>query len=369
MDLKNTPISNIHKELGAKMAPFGGFLMPIQYQGIIAEHNWTRSSCSLFDICHMGEFIIQGDYLRSGLDKIVTVNLKEMPIQSCRYGFMLNPRGGVIDDLIVYRVEQEEWMIVINAATVGKDEENIKKNLSWDSHFKNISSNIAKLDLQGPLSLDVLKSAAGETITKLCYYTFDDFMIEGEEYLISRTGYTGELGYEIYAAASRAESLWKVFLEDKRVKPAGLGSRDILRLEMGYPLYGHELNEEITPLEASLMRFVEMDKDFIGKDALIKQKKRVLSKRLVALIADGRRSPREGYKIFSSDREVGYVTSGSFSPSLGSGIALGYINPEYSRVGLEVIIKSNNIQIEAKIVKRPIYAEGTFNKEVSREYS
>ncbi len=369
MDLKNTPLSNIHKELGAKMAPFGGFLMPIQYQGIIAEHDWTRNSSSLFDICHMGEFIIQGDYLRSGFDRIVTINLKGMPIQSCRYGFMLNPNGGVIDDLIVYRVEQEEWMVVVNAATVDKDEENIKKHLDWDSHFKNISSNIAKLDLQGPLSLDVLKSIIGETITKLCYYTFDDFMIEGEEYLISRTGYTGELGYEIYAAASHAQSLWNMFLKDKRVKPAGLGSRDILRLEMGYPLYGHELNEEITPLEANLMRFVEMDKDFIGRDALLKQKKRGASKVLVALAANSRRSPREGFKIFSGDKEIGYISSGSFSPSLGSGIALGYINPEYNKIGSEVLINSENIQIEAKIVKRPIYTQGTYNKEVAHGFS
>ncbi|MDP8253352.1 MAG: glycine cleavage system aminomethyltransferase GcvT [Candidatus Kaelpia aquatica] len=364
MDLKNTPISNIHKELGAKMAPFGGFLMPIQYEGIIAEHNWTRSACSLFDVCHMGEFIIQGDYLRSGLDKIVTVNLREMAIQSCKYGFMLNSSGGVIDDLIVYRIEQEEWMIVVNAATVEKDEENIKKNLGWDSHFKNISSNIAKLDLQGPLSLDVLKNLSGETITKLCYYTFDDFTIEGEKYLISRTGYTGELGYEIYATASHAENLWEIFLGDKRVKPAGLGARDTLRLEMGYSLYGHELNEEITPLEASLMRFVEMDKDFIGRDALIKQQKRGPSKKLVALIATGRRSPREDYKVFLGDREIGYITSGSPSPSLGSGIALGYVSSEYSKTGLEVLIKSDNIQIEAKVVKKPIYTKGMLSEEV-----
>lgn len=315
----------------------------------------------------MGEFIIQGDYSKSGLDRIVTMRLKDMPIQSCRYGFMLNDKGGVIDDLIVYRIEQEEWMLVVNAANVTKDEENIRKNLSWDSHFNNVSSNIAKLDIQGPLSLDVLKNISGDIISGLSYYTFDDFMIEGEEYLISRTGYTGELGYELYATTSHAENLWKMLLEDKRVKPAGLGARDILRLEMGYPLCGHELDQDTTPPEAHLMRFVDMDKDFIGKDRLMKQKKRGVKKILVALASSGRRSPRAGYKIFSGEKEIGYITSGSFSPSLGSGIALGYVGPEYNKIGLELNIVNESIEIEVRIVKKPIYTEGTFNKEISYE--
>jgi aminomethyltransferase len=367
MDLKETPLSNIHRESGAKMAPFGGFLMPIQYQGIIAEHNWTRESCSIFDICHMGEFIVQGDYLKSGLDRIVTMRLKDMPLQSCRYGFMLNDRAGVVEDLIAYRVEEEEWMLVVNASNISKDEENISRNLNWDSHFKNISSNIAKLDIQGPLSLDVLKSFLGDRVAKLCYYTFDDFMIDGEEHLISRTGYTGELGYEIYSKNSQVKSLWERLLRDKRIKPAGLGARDTLRLEMGYSLYGQELDQDITPLEAGLMRFVDMEKDFIGRDALIKKSKRGADKSLVALVTEQRRSPRAGYKIFSSGEEVGYVTSGSFSPSLGFAIALGYVKRGFDKVGLKLKIVNAETEIEAKLVKRPIYKEGRSSKEVSYE--
>ncbi|MDD5613599.1 MAG: glycine cleavage system aminomethyltransferase GcvT [Candidatus Omnitrophica bacterium] len=362
MDFKNTPLLTSHQQLGASLAPFGGWFMPIYYKGIIEEHHWSRSHCSIFDICHMGEFIIQGGYKETGLDKIVTMNLKEMPVSSCRYGFMLNDQGGIIDDLIVYRIEQEEWMLVVNASTTDKDEEHIRKNLSWPAHFKNLSSQISKLDLQGPESYRVLKSFTGDRIKSLCYYTFSEFPIDGQEYLISRTGYTGELGYEIYATVGHVQRLWDIFIKDALVRPAGLGARDTLRLEMGYPLYGHELNDDISPYQAGLMRFVDLNKDFIGKDALLKQKKNFSGKKLVGLLSANRRSPREGYKIYLKGEQIGYISSGSFSPSLNCGIALGYVDCRFRSPGTAVEIINDKIKIEAKIVEAPFYKKGTVKK-------
>jgi len=367
MDSKITPLTEIHKNSGAKMAPFGGFLMPIQYSGIIAEHNWTRSSCSIFDICHMGEFVVRGDFKNSGLDRIVTFNLGNMKIGFCKYGFMLNEEGRILDDLIVYRVEQEEWMLVVNAATIEKDEAHIKKNLSWDSHFKNISDTIAKLDLQGPESLNVLKNITGNKIAALSYYSFGDFLIDEEEYLISRTGYTGELGYEVYANSTHAERLWNLFLQDERVHPAGLGARDTLRLEMGYPLYGQDLTEEITPLEAQMERFVDFDKDFIGRDALLKQKEQGVTHNLAGFTVNSRRAPRHNYKILSNSKEIGIVTSGSFSPSLSCGIGMGYVLSEYNKIGSKIIIQNGNVEMEAEIVEKTFYKKGTVKMEVQYE--
>ncbi|MDP8233824.1 MAG: glycine cleavage system aminomethyltransferase GcvT [Candidatus Saelkia tenebricola] len=365
MNLKQTPLTEVHKNLGAKMASFGGFIMPIQYSGIIAEHNWTRTSVSIFDICHMGEFIIQGNFKGSGLDKVVTQNLENMQIGSCRYGFMLNDKGGIIDDLIVYRIEQEEWMLVVNAATIEGDEAHIKNNLNWDAHFKNASNDFAKLDLQGPESINVLGDIVGDEIYGLNYYSFRDFTIGGGEYLISRTGYTGELGYEIYAASTHAQMLWNMFLKDSHVHPAGLGARDTLRLEMGYSLYGQDLTNQISPLEAGMERFIDFDKDFIGKDALIKQRENGLTHNLVGFIVNSRRAPRHNYKILSGNKEIGIVTSGSFSPSIGCGIGMGYVLPEYKN-GAKIVIEHGNIEIEAEITAKPFYKKGTArNSQVS----
>jgi len=287
-----------------------------------------------------------------------------MKTGTCKYGFMLNEEGRILDDLIVYRMEQEEWMLVVNAATTDKDEAHIKKNLSWDADFKNMSDTIAKLDLQGPESCNVLKDIIGDKITALSYYSFGDFIIDGEEYLISRTGYTGELGYEIYANSTYADKLWNLFLQDGRVHPAGLGARDTLRLEMGYPLYGQDLTEEITPLEAGMERFIDFDKDFIGKDALLKQKEQGITHDLAGFIITSRRSPRHNYKITSDDKEIGIVTSGSFSPSLSYGIGMGYVLSEYNKIGSKIIVQNGNVEMEAEIAEKPFYKKGTVHNSV-----
>ncbi|MFA6358249.1 MAG: glycine cleavage system aminomethyltransferase GcvT [Candidatus Omnitrophota bacterium] len=350
--LRETSLVEQHRKLGAKLAPFGGWLMPIQYEGILVEHAHTRKAVSVFDICHMGEFLLEADPVASGFDRIVTQNVVLMPVGSCRYGFMLNEQAGVLDDLVVYRISQNNWMLVVNAATTLNDYEHLKRNLLPVCRLQNISDKTGKLDVQGPQSLDILKGIFGQGVERLKYYTFSEFSFENECCTISRTGYTGELGFEIYISNDYVLKLWQTLLKDVKVRPAGLGSRDTLRLEMGYPLYGHDLDTAHTPQEAGLAKFVDFSKDFIGKEALLKEQSDGLKKHLVCFQADSRRSIRHGFAIFEKDRQIGMVTSGSFSPSLSVGIGMGYVAGNYG-VGSELVVKDNLTEIPVKIVKKP----------------
>jgi len=360
MENKKTPLFEQHHKLGAKSAPFGGWIMPIQYEGIINEHQWTRTKCSLFDICHMGEFLITGDALSSNLDKILTQNLVDMSLKTCKYGFMLNDHAGVIDDIIIYRIEHDKWMLVVNAATQIADFEHLEENLiKNECKIENVSNSLAKLDLQGPLSRDVLKEIVGDSIAKLDYYTFDYFQVLDENIIISRTGYTGELGFELYISNDKVIDLWNLFLENNLVKPAGLGARDTLRLEVCYPLYGQDINSSTTPLEARLASFVDMKKDFKGKIALEQKQQQGLVKKLCCFQTESRRAPRHDYEIFADNQKAGIVTSGSYSPSLGCGIGMGYIAEQCSNIGTEIVLQHGNIKINAKIAKRPFYKNGS----------
>ena len=355
--LKKTPLYVNHIALGAKMAPFGGWLMPIQYEGILAEHYHTRKAVSVFDICHMGEFTLDTDDSLNGLDRIVTQSISAIPVGSCRYGFMLNDKGGIIDDLIVYRMKKLSWMMVVNAATIAGDEAYVRKNLTGIYRFKNVSNITGKLDVQGPQSLETLKAIVGDNIERLGYYTFGEFDLFGSSAIISRTGYTGELGYEVYAPNEHIIKLWKLLLRDPRVKPAGLGSRDTLRLEMGYPLYGQDIDLGHTPLAAGLGKFVDLSKDFIGKSALVTEKKTGPKEHIIFFKADSRRSPRHGFGIYSLTGRIGTVTSGSFSPSLSAGIGIGYVSGIY-KVGDKITIKEGATEIPAMIVEKPFYRPG-----------
>ena len=358
MDLKNTPLLERHKGLSAKMAPFGGWLMPIQYKGILEEHNWTRTNVSIFDICHMGEFIIEGSPDAAGLDRICTHDFSGMPLNSCKYGFMLNDNAGIIDDLIVYKLGDNKWMLVVNAATTEKDRNHILGNLKDKDAFKDISAETAKLDVQGPGSLEIIRSIAGEKIEKLSYYEFSVFKILQEDAIISRTGYTGELGFEIYINMKDALKIWDMITSKPDVRPAGLGARDTLRLEMGYVLYGQDIDDNISPVEAGMDRFIDFDKDFIGKDALI-MKKGLHDRKLTYFECVSRRSPRHNYKILKDDQEIGVVTSGSYSPSLSRGIGMGYIEKIHDKPGTKINVVSKNVNIDAEISKRPFYKKGT----------
>jgi aminomethyltransferase len=352
-----TPLYQTHLALGAKMAPFGGWMMPIQYQGILAEHAHTRQAVSVFDICHMGEFMLQADPVLSGFDRLVTQNITTMPFGTCRYGFMLDEQAGILDDLIVYRINKSSWMIVVNAATISGDLAHLKEHLGVECLLENVSSKMAKLDVQGPQSHDVLRNIFGQKINELAYYTFAEFKVFGHQScMISRTGYTGELGYEVYIANDYVGKFWELLLGDRRVKPAGLGCRDTLRLEMGYPLYGQDLDTLHTPLAAGLSKFVDFSKDFIGRDVLIREQKNGSKEHLIYFQADLRRSPRHGFAILDNSRKVGLVTSGSFSPSLGVGIGMGYVAGNYD-VGAQLIVKQEATEISVEVVKRPFLSK------------
>ncbi|MFH1458820.1 MAG: glycine cleavage system aminomethyltransferase GcvT [Candidatus Omnitrophota bacterium] len=360
MKEKVTRLLEEHKQLKARMAGFGGWLMPIQYQGIITEHNWTRKKCSIFDICHMGEFIVQVPADDLSFEKIVTVNTQKMPVKSCKYGFMLNQAGGIIDDVLVYRIKDNEYMLVVNAATKDSDKEHLRKNLSKNTEWKDISQITGKLDLQGPQAKAVLKMLIDkEKFENLKYYNFDRFNILNENIIISRTGYTGELGYELYISNDKISELWKTLLSDERVKPAGLGARDTLRLEAGYPLYSQDIDINITPLEAGFEKVLDFSKDFIGKESLAKQKAAGITKKLTFFITESRRAPRHNYDIFFGDKKIGVVTSGSFSPSLTCGIGMGYVDINFITPGTEIILKDKEIEIKAKITEKPFYKKGT----------
>ena len=356
--LQATPICGRHRALNALMAPFGGWDMPIQYEGIIAEHSWCRSSASLFDICHMGEFIFQGDFETSGLEDIFTFSVKTIPLGRSRYGFLLNEQGGIIDDLIIFRLAEDKVMIVVNAATAPKDFAAIQGRLRGGA-FTDITAATGKLDLQGPLSRYVMVELCGEEVATLPYFKFITMNILGVEAIVSRTGYTGELGYEIFIAAEKVGELWDLLLTDERVKPAGLGARDVLRLEVGYSLYGSDIDEETTPLEAGLGSFVNFDKSFVGKEALLRLKEQGVARTKVAFEVSGRRSPRHHYDICSAGETVGNVTSGVFSPMLGKGIGIGFVKPELTAIGTPFTISHERVSMEATVCELPFFKGGS----------
>ncbi len=284
MNGKKSPLHEKHVDLKALMAPFAGWEMPIHYGSIIDEAKHTRSSVSIFDISHMGELFVKENPADSSLDKILTVPVTKMKLNSCRYGFLLNNKGGILDDLLVYRIKDDEWMIVVNASNEEHDADIISKGLSRKASFENRSAGIVKIDVQGPRSPEIMMKAAGPAVRELGYYRFGDFDIFGKKCIISRTGYTGETGFEIYIERGKGMTLWQELLNNSDIKPAGLGARDILRLEAGLPLYGHELTEETAPLEGSLERFLDMEKEFTGKNSIIQQKNNGIKKNLSDLL-------------------------------------------------------------------------------------
>ena len=355
---KPTPLNEAHRALNALMAPFGGWDMPIQYEGIIAEHKWCREKAALFDICHMGEFIYEGDIVAGGLEDVFTFSVATIPVGRSRYGFLLNEQGGIIDDLIVFRMAEDKAMVVVNAATADNDFSVISSRLTGGT-FSNITSATGKLDIQGPLSREVLVSFFGEAVAALPYFKFTTMTILGVEAIVSRTGYTGELGYEIFLPADKVVDLWNLLLSDERVKPAGLGARDVLRLEVGYSLYGSDIDEATTPLEAGLSMFVNFDTSFVGKEALLRQKEQGVGRSKVAFKVAGRRSPRHHYDIVADGRTIGTVTSGVFSPMLGCGVGIGLVEGEGLALGTPLTISHERITMEAAVCELPFFAGGS----------
>lgn len=360
MSLIRTALYNRHVSLNAKMVSFGGWEMPVHYEGIIAEYHAARQRVGIFDICHMGEFFVDGGAVDSGLDRVVTQALTDMPVKTCRYGMMLNDQGGVIDDLIVFRLGREKWMLVVNAATKEKDANHLRHCLTSKAVFTDMSDQIGKIDVQGPEAREFLTPVVAG-IQKLKYYNFDIFDVLGENVIVSRTGYTGELGYEIYFPIDKIGVLWDKLIA-MGADPVGLGARDVLRIEMGYPLYGHEISDDIFPVDAGLINFIDWKKDFIGKNSLLQYKEKGYVRKLMCFVSDSRRSPRADQLIFSLDKqEIGIVTSGTFSPNLKQGVGLGFV-PLYSNVGDQIYFGSVDNMVRATIEDRPIYKNGTLKK-------
>ena len=341
------------------MVDFAGFKMPIQYQGITTEHLNVRNQVGIFDVSHMGEFKIFGKDSTKFLNYICSNNIEKISIGKAQYNLLMNPSGGIIDDLIVYRTAISEYMLVVNAANISKDYDWIKKNINcFECEIKNISDEIGLISVQGPNSTNLLnKIFTGKNIhelTRFCFKNIGNINGFKKDIIVSKTGYTGSLGYEIYIDNDDILLLWKQLLNlsDKyKVMPVGLGARDTLRLEMGYCLYGNDINDDITPFEANLMWATNLNKNFIGKEKLL-HSIRNSEKRMINFKMIERGIPRSGYKIFNQEKKnIGYVTSGTFSPTEKVGIGIGYVK---SSNNSNLFIKNRDKYLSIKIIKLPI---------------
>lgn len=356
--MKKTALHRQHIELGARMGEFGGWDMPIQYAGILQEHEHTRSKASIFDICHMGEFELSGVTALQDLEILLTCNVQSMETGQVRYGFMLNDDGGTIDDMTCYCLDTDRYMLVVNAGTAEKDAEWIKTHVSADTQFTDLSPAMAKLDVQGPKSREVLEDVFECNLPDLGYFRFREFEAMDASFILSRTGYTGEWGYEIYLPSETAVQLWGRIVMHELCEPGGLGARDTLRLEMGYPLYGHELSETRTPAATSRGLFVDMKKDFIGREKVAADLTNP-GERLVGLKLASKRAAREHDKIYCEDIEIGEVTSGSVAPSLGMAVAMAFVEPEFAEEGRELQVDIRGKRFSAEVVNLPFYKEGS----------
>jgi len=344
-------------EREAKMGGFNGWSMPLYYTSVMKEHRWCRRKAALFDTCHMGEVSFKGDVKKSGIEFSCTQNLSDMEICSARYGFFLNDDAGILDDFISFRKSESDFLFVINSSSSEKIIENIKLSLK-SGELKDISQKCAKIDLQGPLSAQVIKDTLGFR-KSLKFFTFSRHSIGDTELMISRTGYTGELGFEIYCDSGSAVKVWRKLLDDGRVQPAGLGARDLLRLEMGFPLYGADIDEKTSPLEAGMKKFIDFRKNFRGKDSLEKGEGKAAVRRS-AFKTNSKRSPRRGFEICSNGKKIGYVTSGGYSPVLECGIGMGYISSRCCSPGTEIEIGSGRKRLKGCICELPFYEKGSF---------
>ncbi len=365
--LKQTPLYNIHLELGARMAPFAGWNMPIQFTGVIEEHNTVRNQCGLFDVSHMGEIEIRGSNALEAIQLLTTNDASKLTNWQAQYTILCNPNGGIIDDVTLYKFNEERYMFCVNASNTGKVYNWIKEQVGSTAEVKDISKLIGQIALQGPLSLEVLQPIINKNLADLRYYRFHEDSIGTTQSIISRMGYTGEDGFEIFTQADKIKDVWQEIMSSGKnfgILASGLASRDTLRLEMGYPLYGHELNEKTTPLEAGLDRFVKLDKlTFIGKTALEKKKEEGIKKRLVGLEMLEPGIPRQGYHIKKNGIVIGNITSGTFSPTLKKSIAMGYIETPFSSLDTELDIMIRKRLVKGRVVTMPFYKKTATNKE------
>ncbi len=361
-NLKRTPLYEVYSENGAKTIDFGGWDLPVQFSGIIQEHEAVRTKVGLFDVSHMGEFKVKGSESLIFLQKMMTNDVSKLQDGGAQYTAMCYENGGTVDDLIIYKQAENDYLLVVNAANIDKDFEWLKSHLVEDLELVNVSSDIAQLALQGPLAEKVLQELTKDLdLSEMRSFTFkNDVDVNGVKALVSRTGYTGEDGFEIYCRSEDAQSLWRKLLEvgqEAGIQPIGLGARDTLRFEAKLPLYGQELSADITPIEAGIGFAVKTDKsvDFIGKAVLAEQKANGAPRKLVGLEMIDRGIPRHGYKVYSGDQLIGEVTTGTQSPTLKKNVGLALLEKEFTEVGTEVEVEIRSKRIKAVVTKTPFY--------------
>ena len=357
-NLKTTPLYSMHKELGGKLVPFVGWHMPIQFKGVIQEHQCVRHSVGIFDVSHMGEIEIAGPEAKQLIQYLVTNDIETMQNNQALYTLMCLETGGVVDDLLVHRFSDDHYFFCVNASNSDKDFQWILKNASnFNVSVKNTSQQTAQLAVQGKHSEALIQKLCDTPLGEIGYYHFRKAKIYNFECIIARTGYTGEDGFEIYIDSKDAKSLYKSLIEEGEpfnLQPIGLGARDTLRMEMGYALYGNELNENCNPLEAGLEWVIKLQKnDFLGKAALKKQKDAGLSRRLVGIRLLDRGVPRPHYRVLNEGLLIGEMTSGTFSPSLNAGIGLCYLSKEYTKPGTKLDVEIRKLKVPAEVVKLP----------------
>ena len=359
--MKTTALNKIHKKLGAKMAEFAGFEMPIQYEGINAEHENVRTNVGVFDVSHMGNFFVEGPESLNFLQYITSNDVSKLKPGKVQYSCFPNDKNGIVDDLLVYQLGDNEYMLVVNGANIDKDWEWINRFAPrFDIKLQNLSDNYSILAVQGPKSPELMQKLAGDSadLKNLKFYTWTTADLAGHQnILVSATGYTGEKGYEIYVYKDFTEDIWNELFDKGKafgIKPAGLAARDTLRLEKGYCLYGNDIDETTSPIEAGLGWITKFTKDFVSSENLKKQKEQGVERKLVGFKLKDKGIARHGYDIVDENgKKIGFVTSGTMSPSLKEPIGMGYVSSEYANPGNEIFIQIRKKQIPAEIVKMP----------------
>jgi aminomethyltransferase len=371
--LKRTPLFPVYKRYGARLVPFGGWEMPVQFSGIIDEHLTVRSTVGLFDVSHMGEFFFEGEGALEAVQYLTINDASKLDPGGVQYSAMATAEGGLVDDITVFRLAEDRFMFCVNAANIEKDFRWVTAHMGRFPGVKATdgSARTALLALQGPRAQDILKSLCYSDLDSLPYYHFLESKVAGIDAVISRTGYTGEDGFELFVQADKGADVWEELMvqgETRGMKPCGLGARDTLRLEMGYALYGQEIDETTTPLESRLGWITKLKKgEFIGREAILRQKETGLETTLAAFLMEDRGIPRNGYPILHDDRQVGRVTSGTMSPSLRIGVGLGYVPPELSQPGTSLLVKIRERPARASVVELPFYKSGTAKKKTTKK--
>ncbi|WP_396212298.1 glycine cleavage system aminomethyltransferase GcvT [Flavobacterium sp.] len=358
--MKNTSLADIHEGLGAKMVPFAGYNMPVQYEGVNAEHETVRNALGVFDVSHMGEFLLTGENALALIQKVTSNDAATLEIGKAQYSCLPNNDGGIVDDLIVYKIKEEQYLLVVNASNIEKDWNWISKHNDLGVEMKNLSDDYSLLAIQGPKAVEAMQSLTSIDLSAIKYYHFEVADFAGIEHvIISATGYTGSGGFEIYCKNSEVEQVWnKVFEAGAAfgIKPIGLAARDTLRLEMGFCLYGNDINDTTSPLEAGLGWITKFNKEFTNSANLKAQKDAGVSRKLVGFEMVDRGIPRHDYEIVDGNgNNIGIVTSGTQAPSLGKAIGMGYVKTEFSAVDSEIYILIRDKKIAAKVVKMPFY--------------